>query len=68
MRAPDTMPCANLKGFLRHVAGLLNRCPHWVTTLTPGQGHALAQSHTGLRYLIQELPRLPPMKTPCKRC
>ncbi|MCX7782713.1 MAG: hypothetical protein N2318_03605 [Meiothermus sp.] len=46
------MPRVNLKGFLRYVAGLLNRCPHWVASLTPDQGLVLAQSPTGVRYLF----------------
>ncbi len=53
MQPTDALPSVNLKGFLRYVAGLLNRCPHWVASLTPDQGHLLAQSPAGLRYLIQ---------------
>ncbi|MCS7067987.1 MAG: restriction endonuclease [Meiothermus sp.] len=55
----DAMPGINLKGFLRYVAGLLNRCPHWVASLTPDQGLVLAQSPTGLRYLFQVEARAP---------
>jgi HJR/Mrr/RecB family endonuclease len=53
MQPTDALPSVNLKGFLRYVAGLLNRCPHWVASLTPDQGHAIAQSPAGLRYLVQ---------------
>lgn len=53
MQPTDALPGVNLKGFLRYVAGLLNRCPHWVASLTPDQGHAIARSPTGVRYLIQ---------------
>lgn len=53
MQPTDALPSVNLKGFLRYVAGLLNRCPHWVASLTPDQGYAIAQSPTGVRYLIQ---------------
>lgn len=52
MQPTDALPSVNLKGFLRYVAGLLNRCPHWVASLTPDQGHAIARSPTGVRYLI----------------
>ncbi len=53
MQPTDALPSVNLKGFLRYVAGLLNRCPHWVASLTPDQNHAIAQSPTDLRYLIR---------------
>ncbi len=53
MQPADALPSVNLKGFLRHVAGLLNRCPHWVASLTPDQNQAIAQSPTGVRYLVQ---------------
>ncbi|MGK0618849.1 hypothetical protein [Meiothermus cerbereus] len=43
------------KPFLRFVAGLLNRCPSWVASLTPDQGYALARSPVGARYLFQVL-------------
>lgn len=52
MQTSDAVPSVNLRGFLRYVAGLLNRCPHWVASLTPDQSHALAQSPTGVRYLF----------------
>jgi len=42
------------KAFLRFVAGLLNRCPLWVASLTP-EAHALARSPTGARYVFQVL-------------
>jgi HJR/Mrr/RecB family endonuclease len=59
MQPTDALPSVNLKGFLRYVAGLLNRCPHWVASLTPDQGYLIAQSPTGLRYLIQLVAQTP---------
>jgi HJR/Mrr/RecB family endonuclease len=53
MQNSDALPGVNPKGLLHYVAGLLNRCPHWVAALTPDQGHAIAQSPTGQRYLFQ---------------
>lgn len=47
-----------LKPFLRFVAGLLNRCPRWVASLTPDQKHLLAQSPTGTRYVFQAFSHL----------
>lgn len=41
--------------FLRFVAGLLNRCPHWVASLTPNQTYLLAQSPIGAWYVFQVL-------------
>ncbi|GIW33804.1 hypothetical protein [Meiothermus sp.] len=52
MQPTDATPGVNLKGFLRYVAGLLNRCPSWVASLAPDQSYALAQSPTGVRYLL----------------
>jgi HJR/Mrr/RecB family endonuclease len=53
MQNSDALPGVNPKRLLRYVAGLLNRCPHWVAALTPDQGHAIAHSPTGQRYLFQ---------------
>lgn len=62
MQPTDAIPSVNLKGFLRYVAGLLNRCPHWVASLTPDQGRALAQSPTGVRYLFQPEDQAPSLE------
>lgn len=62
MQPTDAIPSVNLKGFLRYVAGLLNRCPHWVASLTPDQGRALAQSPTGVRYLFQPEAQAPSLE------
>lgn len=44
--------------FLRMVAGLLNRCPSWVASLTPDQNHLLARSPIGTRYVFQAFSHL----------
>jgi hypothetical protein len=53
--APTVAARIEPKPFLRFVAGLLNRCPSWVASLTPDQGYALARSPVGVRYLFQVL-------------
>ncbi|RDI94595.1 hypothetical protein DV704_11425 [Meiothermus sp. QL-1] len=49
---PDD-PTRFQKGLLRYVAGLLNRCPHWVAALVPDQACVRARSPSGLLYRIQ---------------
>ncbi len=52
MQTSDAVPSVNPRRLLRYVAGFLNRCPHWVASLTSDQSYALAQSPTGVRYLF----------------
>lgn len=48
----DAPPNLESKAFLRFLAGLLNRCPHWVASLSPDQSYALARSPKGVRYIL----------------
>jgi hypothetical protein len=41
------------RGLLRQIAGLLNRCPHWVASPTLEQDCVLARSPTGAIYRIE---------------
>lgn len=62
MQPTDAAAGVSLKAFLRYVAGLLNRCPHWVASLTPDQSLALARSPTGVRYLLQPEAQAPSLE------
>jgi len=59
MQFTDALPDLHLKGFLRYLAGLYNRCPHWVASPTPNQDYVLARSPAGVRYLIQLVAQAP---------
>ncbi len=53
MKPVDATSSLDRKGFLRYVAGLLNRCPYWAASLSPEQDDLIARSPSGVRYLIR---------------
>lgn len=40
-------------GFMRYLTALFNMCPHWLAGITPDRESVIAQSPTGLKYLVQ---------------